>query len=121
MDSSIIATTHEECQNDNARPDAAVLANEDDSDVTVANDDHPEDDSDATTIDLQISPKQYVEHNNGESDGSTSLESVYEVDSDYSGPPPQSQPCQKCGVCYLPEGWRRTYVKRRKLNFDNVD
>lgn len=54
-----------------------------------------------------------------ESDGSTSLESVFEVDPDYDGPPAQSQPCHKRGITYLPEGWRVSYVKKRKLNFDD--
>ena len=79
----------------------------------------PADDSDAT-VDLQMSPPPSVEITPGDnSDGSTSLESVYEVDPDYSGPPPQSQPCQKHGVTYVPAGMRRTYVKKRKLNFDD--
>ena len=81
--------------------------------------DTADEDSDATTLDLQISPQPSVMVNVGdESDGSTSLESVYEMDPDYSGPPPQSQPCQKHGVTYVPVGMRRTYVKKRKLNFD---
>ena len=84
--------------------------------------DPADDDSDATTLDLQISPPPSVEITPGDSsDGSTSMESVYEMDPDYSGPIPQSQPCQKHGVTYVPAGMRRTYVKKRKLNFDNCN
>ena len=56
--------------------------------------DPADDDSDPTTLDLQISPPPSVDITpGGNSDGSTSLESVYEMDPDYSGPFPQSQPC----------------------------
>ena len=78
----------------------------------------PSNDSDATTIDLEMTPWSAAQLNVG-SDTSTSLESVYEPDPDYSGPPPQSQPCQKHGVFYAPAGMRRRLVKKRKLNFND--
>lgn len=56
----------------------------------------------------------------GQSDASsTSVETVYEVDPDYTGPIAQSQPCQKRGISYTPTGWKKTYQKRRKLNMDD--
>ena len=77
-------------------------------------------DSDATTLDLEITPRSSTQFNVGTSgESSTSFESVYETDPDYSGPPPQSQPCQKHGVSYVPAGLRRKLIKKRKLNFDN--
>lgn len=55
-----------------------------------------------------------------QSGGTTSsYESSYEMDPDYSGPLPQSQPCDKHGVKYVPAGMRRVYVKKRKLEFDS--
>ena len=52
---------------------------------------------------------------------STSWESSYETDPDYSRPPPQSQPCNKHGVKvkYIPAGMRRVYIKKRKLDFES--
>jgi hypothetical protein len=89
---------------------------------TKRHSDPSDDDSDATTLDLQMSPPRAPSGKvtpGDNSDSSTSLESVYEMDPDYSGPFPQSQPCQKHGVTYVPAGMRRKYVKKRKLNFDN--
>jgi hypothetical protein len=48
--------------------------------------------------------------------GSTSVESTYIMDPDYSGPGPQSQPCMRCGICYTPIGMT-IYVKQRKLDY----
>lgn len=59
--------------------------------------------------------------NSVSSDGS--LESVYEMDPEYDGPPPQSQPSLKHGITYIPNGMRVRYVKKnvkkRKLTFDD--
>ena len=41
------------------------------------------------------------------------------MDPEYSGTPPQSQPCDKHGVKYVPRGMRRVLVKKRKLEFDD--
>lgn len=84
-----------------------------------SNTDHNDvnDDSDATTLDLEMSPQQTLDVNAGDSD-SSSLESIYEMDPDYSGPPPQSQPCQKHGIYYVPVGMRRRCVKKKKVKFD---
>ena len=57
----------------------------------------------------------------GGSGSTNSYESTYETDPDYSGPLPQSQPCDKHGVKYVPAGMRRVYVKKRKLDFDSCD
>ena len=70
-------------------------------------------DSDAT-VGLDMTPKKQSDY--AVSDGSsTSVETVYDLDPDYTGPVPQSQPCQKRGICYTPEGWKKTYQKKRKL------
>ena len=70
-------------------------------------------DSDATTLDLEITPRSSTQFNVGASgENSTSFESVYETDPDYSAPPPQSQPCQKHGVSYVPAGMRRKLIKK---------
>ena len=79
--------------------------------------------SDASTVEYRYSwtphstPQQPTQI---ESEGSTSsYESEYEMDPEYSGTPPQSQPCDKHGVKYVPRGMRRVLVKKRKLEFDD--
>ena len=82
--------------------------------VTRNTSDPADDDSDETTLDLQISPPPSVEITPGDSSDVMVQHrcKVCEMDPDYSAPIPQSQPCQKHGVTYVPAGMRRTYVKK---------
>ena len=51
------------------------------------------------------------------SGSSTELESDYETDPDCpEGVIPQTQPCIKNGIHYIPHGLRKVYRKRRRLN-----
>ena len=86
----------------------------------------PEYDSDATTLDLEMTPKQTLSvsecNNPGPgSNSSTSMETVYNTDPDYSGPCPQSQLCQRRGISNTPLGWKKTYQKKRKLYCSDAD
>ena len=51
------------------------------------------------------------------SGSSTELESDYETDPDCpEGVIPQTQPCIKNGIQYIPHGLRKVYRKKRRLN-----
>ena len=71
-------------------------------------------DSDATVLYKTPEPE---DRGTPGSSGSTSVESTYIMDPDYSGPGPQSQPCMRRGICYTPLGMKKIYVKKRKLDF----
>ena len=70
---------------------------------------------------MNKTPELFTEHvadHSVSAASSTSVETVYEVDSDYSGVA-QTQPCYKNGIHYTPLGLKKTYQKKRKLNFDS--
>lgn len=80
--------------------------------------------SQASTIEYSQTPHRShgASQQPTQSGGSTtSYESEYEIDPNYTGPPPQSQPCSKHGVMYVPRGMRRVLVKKRKLQLELDD
>ena len=55
------------------------------------------------------------------SDSDVEYTPVHVLDSEYTGEISQSQACFKHGVSYTPPGWKRVYIKRKRIHVDEED